>query len=176
MATNPTALSYCCPDCGWAGGFDALDSITDFDQRVSPGELMPAGECPDCYALIACPDPAIPDHTLTAVAEVMRARDWIVVSPEPRHPGTVPAAIPFADAFAAAFALVVNAGYDLLDDDDFEGQDPGEVRELFDGALSEAMAAFGLEHTAEMTGQLGELILARAPWAVLNQFLIDTTE
>ena len=42
-----------CNNCGQYFDEDQLDPIRDLLQRVSPGELMPSGECPnhDCGAL-----------------------------------------------------------------------------------------------------------------------------
>ena len=40
-----------CDDCNWKGQAGELDAISDFSERVSPGELCPAGECPSCGAL-----------------------------------------------------------------------------------------------------------------------------
>ena len=41
--------------CGWSGPVKELgcqfDEITDFFTRVSPGEIVPVGECPECGAL-----------------------------------------------------------------------------------------------------------------------------
>jgi hypothetical protein len=41
----------CCQNCEWSGDESALMPIADVFQRVSPGEEMPAGECPVCSAL-----------------------------------------------------------------------------------------------------------------------------
>lgn len=40
-----------CANCGWRGPARALGPIADYEERVSPGELTPAGECPQCGAL-----------------------------------------------------------------------------------------------------------------------------
>lgn len=42
--------SYC-QNCDWRGDASELREIHDLSQRVSPGELMPSGECPECGAL-----------------------------------------------------------------------------------------------------------------------------
>lgn len=44
---------YRCQNCGWVGDAVAhpFPHIPDFDQRVEPGEVVPAGECPECRAL-----------------------------------------------------------------------------------------------------------------------------
>lgn len=50
-----------CSDCGITGDVETLDQIRNFWDRVTPGEIMPAGECPHCGALchatqcIVCP-------------------------------------------------------------------------------------------------------------------------
>lgn len=43
-----------CQDCEWTGDIgDVSDKgIRDIFERVSPGEVMPAGECPKCGALV----------------------------------------------------------------------------------------------------------------------------
>jgi hypothetical protein len=40
-----------CGDCDWTGSACDLDGISDYEQRVSPGEPTPAGQCPKCAAL-----------------------------------------------------------------------------------------------------------------------------
>ena len=40
-----------CQNCGIRWDTEALGEIHDFWGRVSPGEPMPSGECPDCGAL-----------------------------------------------------------------------------------------------------------------------------
>jgi hypothetical protein len=40
-----------CGNCGWAGRQSQLKPIQDIFERVAPGEIMPAGECPECGAL-----------------------------------------------------------------------------------------------------------------------------
>lgn len=42
---------YACSNCGNEYPFSALLPIADLFARVTPGETMPAGECPDCGAL-----------------------------------------------------------------------------------------------------------------------------
>lgn len=36
-----------CDGCGWEGREDDLDEIVDFHARVMPGEIVPAGQCPN---------------------------------------------------------------------------------------------------------------------------------
>lgn len=40
-----------CDNCDWSGDIDDLKPIKDIYQRVAPGEVMPAGECPECGCL-----------------------------------------------------------------------------------------------------------------------------
>lgn len=40
-----------CQNCGLVSSVEALRDIEDITARVYPGELMPAGECPDCGCL-----------------------------------------------------------------------------------------------------------------------------
>ena len=40
-----------CANCGRRFREEDLAPMEDIFQRVSPGEIMPAGECPDCGAL-----------------------------------------------------------------------------------------------------------------------------
>lgn len=42
-----------CGNCDWEGTTATCNpDITDFEQRVAPGEIMPAGQCPECGALV----------------------------------------------------------------------------------------------------------------------------
>lgn len=40
-----------CSNCEWQGSSDDCDHISDIFERVEPGEIMPAGECPECGCL-----------------------------------------------------------------------------------------------------------------------------
>jgi hypothetical protein len=48
-----------CPDCGWQGSLsdlkDHLEDLPDLAQRLTPGETVPAGDCPGCrgFAMLA---------------------------------------------------------------------------------------------------------------------------
>jgi hypothetical protein len=52
-----------CQDCGTIRPECDLNEIQDFEQRVTPGEPLPLGECPDCGALChhVDPTPAVPE-------------------------------------------------------------------------------------------------------------------
>ena len=45
-----------CEDCGSTfdteSDFTPLSEITDLAQRISPGEVVPYGECPECHSLV----------------------------------------------------------------------------------------------------------------------------
>jgi hypothetical protein len=49
------ATHVACPDCGWtgteaeAGYLGGIDNLLD---RIDPGYHVPAGECPECHALV----------------------------------------------------------------------------------------------------------------------------
>jgi len=52
MGAADAETVYECQDCGKRWSLDELKlDIPDIQQRVAPGEPMPAGECPDCGAL-----------------------------------------------------------------------------------------------------------------------------
>ena len=40
-----------CQNCNWRGDANETAPICSLDQRISPGEIVPAGECPECGAL-----------------------------------------------------------------------------------------------------------------------------
>ena len=46
-----------CPNCGHACHERDATPISDIFERVEPGEIMPAGECPLCGALLESTDP-----------------------------------------------------------------------------------------------------------------------
>jgi hypothetical protein len=73
---------YHCPECEWQGHDDATDPIEYIHERIMPGELMAAGCCPECGALISVDDADVPDYTLQACATIMRARGWQVIAPD----------------------------------------------------------------------------------------------
>lgn len=40
-----------CGNCDWCGTAIELEAISDIEERLYPGETVPAGQCPDCGAL-----------------------------------------------------------------------------------------------------------------------------
>ena len=40
-----------CGNCDWTGEQEQCKEVKDISMRVSAGEIMPAGECPECGAL-----------------------------------------------------------------------------------------------------------------------------
>lgn len=95
----------------------------------------------------------------------------------PSDPNLLPQTITFEAAFLAVFGLVVENGYEMLDDDDFEGHDADEVREQLDMAISEAAQCFTPRIgvlTAEKSGALADIVLGA--YTELNEFLIETTD
>ena len=43
----PTAT---CQYCGWNGPADRCGPLKNAWERIAPGDVMPAGECPECNA------------------------------------------------------------------------------------------------------------------------------
>ena len=82
IETITMGVIYACPECGFSTTDPmALETLVRHDERVSPGEIEPAGQCPECAALIPCPDDDIPSYTLDHIAQVMRERGWVVAEP-----------------------------------------------------------------------------------------------
>ena len=52
-----SVTTYACQNCNFVTqDRDQLAPIRDIHQRVEPGERMPAGECPECGALVHLED------------------------------------------------------------------------------------------------------------------------
>ena len=64
-------------ECGWTGTEEQMDPINNIFKRVTTGELMAPGCCPECGDLISVADPDVPDHTVQACIEIARARGMI---------------------------------------------------------------------------------------------------
>jgi hypothetical protein len=87
-APAPSATVYECPDCDWTGTMDDMDGLHHLHhihERISAGELVPAGVCPECRAMISVDDADVPHDTLQTVAYIMRARGWTVIEPPAPH-------------------------------------------------------------------------------------------
>ena len=69
---------YQCEECEWKGSMQQLASIANLEERILPGELHAAGQCPECGALCGVDDNDVPDSTLDAVANIMQQRGWRV--------------------------------------------------------------------------------------------------
>jgi len=67
-------ILYHCESCDWEGVMDDMAPIDDIAERVSPGELHPAGQCPQCGALIGVDDADVPNHTLDTCASIRHRR------------------------------------------------------------------------------------------------------
>jgi len=65
---------YCCDNCDWKGTVDDMAPIDDIAERVHPGELHPAGQCPLCRALIEVADADVDEHTLRHCVDIHRRR------------------------------------------------------------------------------------------------------
>lgn len=53
-------LPVACNNCVWKGRMQDVNPIRDLDDRISPGEIVPAGECPQCGALASLVKPVPP--------------------------------------------------------------------------------------------------------------------
>jgi len=40
-----------CDDCDWTGTAGQTDMVSDIQERLTPGGVVPAGQCPECGAL-----------------------------------------------------------------------------------------------------------------------------
>jgi hypothetical protein len=79
---DPTV--YECPECNWTGTMDDLNGIHHIHhihERIEHGELVPAGCCPECNAIIGVDDRDVPYSTLYQVAWIMQLRGWTVSAP-----------------------------------------------------------------------------------------------
>lgn len=80
--TNPT--TYECPECDWKGTLDTINGLCHLrhiDEHISVGELVPAGACPECNAMIECAEADVQDYVLDNAARIMRQRGWTVIAP-----------------------------------------------------------------------------------------------
>lgn len=51
-----------CQDCEWTGKAQELEEITDIQERIFPGEIVPAGQCPECGACAHLDETQTPDQ------------------------------------------------------------------------------------------------------------------
>lgn len=56
-----------CQNCDWTGEADSCLPIKDLEERVEAGEIMPAGECPECGALCQIDAEPVPVTTYRGV-------------------------------------------------------------------------------------------------------------
>ena len=50
-------LPVACGNCNWKGQMQDVNPLKNISARVSPGEIVPAGECPKCGALASLVNP-----------------------------------------------------------------------------------------------------------------------
>ena len=62
-----------CDNCSWEGMSDEVVEVADLTERVAAGEIMPAGECPECGALAHYEDSAAPKLSQQGVLHSLRA-------------------------------------------------------------------------------------------------------
>lgn len=55
---------YTCGECNWTGTHYEMHSVKDINDRVMVGELMAAGQCPECGSLISVDDQDVTDYTI----------------------------------------------------------------------------------------------------------------
>ena len=70
-----------CQNCGWTGPADRCGPLVDLWERVQPGDVMPAGECPECRAaamLDETPAPAVGEPRLQPVCNRCGGTDFMV--------------------------------------------------------------------------------------------------
>ncbi len=60
-----------CANCTWAGTEDQCPELADASERVAPGEIMPAGECPECGAVAHFTDIEAPKQPSPALLEAI---------------------------------------------------------------------------------------------------------
>lgn len=48
---HPEHAPCSCADCDWTGPASDCEEIADVQLRIAAGEVVPAGQCPDCGAL-----------------------------------------------------------------------------------------------------------------------------
>lgn len=83
---------------------------------------------------------------------------------------------PVARVLRTIFWAIAENGYSSLHnfDETDEDNDPEELREEFDRALSETLNALGFPDTAENLGEAADIVLEC--WKPFNTYLAETTE
>lgn len=61
-----------CGNCDWIGPAGDLEMINDIQERLTPGSIVPAGQCPECGALAYLTNEAAPDYTEQAELAKLR--------------------------------------------------------------------------------------------------------
>jgi hypothetical protein len=58
-----------CDNCDWEGVAEDLEITSDLEERISPGDIVPAGECPECNCLayLAKPKSYTPQYRCDAI-------------------------------------------------------------------------------------------------------------
>jgi len=83
-----------CDTCDWKGHPDKLGAISDVDSRLTPGSVVPAGECPECGALTYI-EPDTSDIPEAGPAFFEGAKLTLPARLDSRQLGTVLAALRF---------------------------------------------------------------------------------
>lgn len=53
LTTSVSRDQYCeCEGCHWRGFASGTKPIADIEERLTPGSIVPIGECPDCGMLV----------------------------------------------------------------------------------------------------------------------------
>ncbi len=161
-------LVYSCKhegnDCTWSGTIEEMDLITDYNERVQPGELAPAGQCPACGCMFGVDDLDVPSYTLDVVAEIMRQRRYTVMVP--------------AGGTASNTGYAINGELSVTVEDLLLTEDRSQLNKLLKQAAEECMYARDLNVSwdywhygrhAEFAEECGMLAMSRlfsAAWQI----------
>ncbi len=69
----PDSAETHCDDCGWLGTISDVEMIQSAQQRLSAGETIPAGECPECGACAYLAEPTDPAPSTLEVINLAQA-------------------------------------------------------------------------------------------------------
>ena len=64
-----------CENCGWTGEHDDTDWISGANERLCPGEEIPAGQCPECGSLVYVAPPTAEDNLAQAIGIINHGSD-----------------------------------------------------------------------------------------------------